>query len=214
MIRDQIEDFEVTDEILRKHSNETGAINYLFAGLEFLYEMVKRAEREAPEPFAEIEELAASRVQCVTEVPPGVRICAFHWYATTACNLVKMIGWLHQRQDSSAASPADYLGKVLPEVEPWRNKVSAHFALHTPQRGRDTPADEFASLIPPTAQVNGRFVAGAYHVVVTRSSKASRSQLRPWSLTQVHEQLRARYGFTAHPEGPGGAGTASDRGKQ
>jgi hypothetical protein len=209
MIRDHIEGFEITDDTLQRRSNEAGALNYLFTGMGFLYDLVRQAELEARQQFIDVTASAETRLPSVAPVHPGVRICAFHWYATSACNFVKTIAWIHQRQDSSAPSPADYLEKVVPEVKSWRDKVSAHFAFHTPHRN-DTPADGLASVIPPTAQINGRFVAGAYCVTVTRAGQRSNSQLRPWSLTEVHERLCTRYGISAQPSKPAEPGAAPD----
>jgi len=197
MIRDQVEGFEITDVTLGKNSNEAGTLTYLFEGLEFLYQMMKTSESEAIQQFCNAFASPEAPEETDNETmaaSPSVRVCAFHWYATSACNFIKMIGWLHQRQDPAAMSPDAYLAKVLPEVEPWRNKVAAHFARHTPHR-KDTPADEIASLIPPTALMNGRYMAGAYRVAVRRSNQTSASRLEPWSLTQVHEHLRLRFGL-------------------
>lgn len=188
MLRDQVEGFELKDDILRKHSNEANAIGYLFYGLEYLYSIVKQAEPAGSH--------ATGGTPDATTASPAVRVCSFHWYATTACNLVKTIGWIHQRQDANAPEPEAYLETVLPAVKAWRNKVSAHFAFHTPHKS-DTPADEFASIIPPTALVNGRYIAGAFTVQIRRQGQVSQSKLKPWSVTQVHEQLRSRYGIFA-----------------
>ena len=195
MIRDLIEPFEITDEQLAKHPNEVGPLRYLYSGLEYLYEMVKRAEREYWDRIIrETKPQDAGDPVLQESVHPGVRICAFHWYATTACNFVKTIGWFREREHPGAPTVEAYVKAVLPEVKLWRDKVSAHFAFHTP-RSKDTPADVFASIIPPTAFHNGRFVAGAYQATITRKGQTSTSQLLPWSLTEVQEKLRARYGI-------------------
>jgi hypothetical protein len=187
MFRDTVEGFELTDQTRLKYSMEFGAIVYLSAGLEHLYRMVRDHEvRKLGKPISNI-------------VHPGVRLCAFHWYAVTACNLVKLIGWLRHQQDPAADSSKAYLEKVLPAVLPWRNKVAAHFAIHTPHG--DPLADLRACLIPPTARVNGRYTAGSWTVSITKAGKTSSSQLLPWSLTLVHEGLRKRYGLETQTGG-------------
>ena len=68
-------------------------------------------------------------------VPQGLIACSFHWYATSACNLVRLVGWLGQEQNSKKADA--YVGRVIPNVRIWRNKVAAHFAITI--RGKRTP---------------------------------------------------------------------------
>jgi len=114
----------------------------LFAGLEFLYRTVKQAETEARQRLMDMDQLPEpGRAPAPSSVPAAVRVCAFHWYATTACNLIKMIGWIRRQENPQGATPAEYAEKVLSAVRLWRDKVAAYFAVHTPY-SKDTPADE------------------------------------------------------------------------
>lgn len=193
-LTDHVIGFEVTSETLRRHPNEVNLLGRLMAGLDYLYQKVSEAET-AGSLFANEEAEAAP-----DPLPPGVRSCAFHWYATTVCDFVKMVGWLHKQQNPGADQPDDYLKAVVPALELWRNKVAAHSAVHTPHR-KDTPADLLASLLPPTSWARcpedsrGRLYAGALAVTMTRAGKTSTSQLQQWSLTKTHEELRERYGL-------------------
>lgn len=195
-VTDHVLGLEVTNETLQRHHNEVNLLNRLLAGLEYIYEKVKEVEAIGPRRFADPDANLPP-----PPLPPGVQSCAFHWYATTACDMVKMIGWLHQQQTPGADDPDDYLQKVIPAVEPWRNKVGAHSAVHTPHR-KDTAADLLACLGPPTTWIkerddtSSRLYAGAYAATITRAGKTSTSRLQQWSLTKTHEALRDRYGLS------------------
>jgi hypothetical protein len=193
MLRDHFENFELTDGILKQHPLEADAINYLFDGLQHLYESVKEHERDENRPLNErmAEAQKSGKVLRLPGHVPTVIVCAFHWYATTACNWVNMIGWICKCHYPSAKEPKKYVMNVIPSVKRWRDKVSAHFCVHSPRRD-DTPADIFASLIPPTTILGGKLVASAYTI---KNDGRGESQLPPWSLTEIHERLCTRYGM-------------------
>lgn len=83
-----------------------------------LYNEVRKAEQE-------LHSFLAGTLNEEAALSPAVRICAFHWYATTACNWVKMIAWIRQQHDIKAPTPDTYLTTIMPAVEIWRNKVSS-----------------------------------------------------------------------------------------
>jgi len=124
-------------------------------------------------------------------IPQHLVACAFHWYSVTACNYVRLVGWLVNGGDTAKAT--EYLKHVLPEVYVWRNKVGAHFARTFP-RGKDTPADLAKSVMFPISFDDDAFYAGSLVLVMT--SKGQRSSSRKdmrWSLTHTHQQLSTRY---------------------
>jgi hypothetical protein len=194
MLRDSVAGFELTDEVLHRYPNEMGAINYLQVGLDFLYQQVEKAEAPIREKLKDFERVCwIGNPPWMKGLPRELLTCAFHWYATSACNLVKMIGWVRKEEDPDAPVPEDYLKAVLPEVFVWRNKVAAHFARHTPKK--DTMAEQEASVFPPLGFENDAFYASLMTFGTTREGVTSTSEaIRPWSLTKVHLGLRARYG--------------------
>src|SRR5262245_22935319 len=115
MLKDNVANFELTDETLSRHANEVSAINMLLEGLHFLYMMVRYPESRY-----------FSRDEPADAAPIAVRCCAFHWYSVTACNAIKLIGWLHKQQDATAIEPNEYVEAVVPAVYRWRNKVAGH----------------------------------------------------------------------------------------
>lgn len=132
-LTDHVLGFEVTNETLQRHHNEVSLLNRLLARLEYLYEKVKEAEAIDPRRIADQDADLPP-----PPLPPGVQSCAFHWYAMPACDMVKMIGWLHQQQNTDADAPDAYLKKVIPAIEPWRNKSppTARYTRTTPRRTR------------------------------------------------------------------------------
>lgn len=194
MIRDSVDNFELTDDILRQHGNEVGVITYLFGGLEYLYRQVDAVEVAVRERIGPVVHcFFVGNAPALAGVPQGLLTCCFHWYAVSACNCVKMIGWMRRQHDTSAPEAQDYVRSVLPEVLTWRDKVAAHFARHTPKR-KDTTAELEASVLAPVGFEDGSFFASPMTLTTNRGGQSSTSAaLRPWSLTKVHKQLRARY---------------------
>ena len=117
--------------------------------------------------------------------------CGFHWYAVTACNYVKMVGWLTNNGDSSKAEK--YMKSVLPQVYLWRHKVAAHFAIIHPRKD-DSPADLAMSVMFPISFEKGAFYTGSLTLAMSKGGKQSTSrQDMRWSLTHTHCDLIDRY---------------------
>ena len=117
--------------------------------------------------------------------------CAFHWYAVTVCNYVKMIGWLTHNGDSTKARY--YLKQVISPVKVWRDKVGAHFARISPLEN-DTPADLAKSVMFPISFDDDAFFAGSLTLTQSSGGKSSTSrQDMRWSLTHTHRNLVPRY---------------------
>ena len=118
--------------------------------------------------------------------------CCFHWYAVALCNYAELVGCIGQELDKSRPPPRKYVKDVVPVVLAYRNKVAAH--ISRARRRKSNAAERFASLIPPSAFINGRYVAGAYNVRTRTSGTVSDSRaISPWSLTETHERLADRY---------------------
>lgn len=187
MIIDHVDRLELPDDEAGQHGNELRSLDYLAEGLKFLYDQVQRLENEIAKSVGQDK-----RGLFYGNAPrQDLVACAFHWYAVTVCNYVKMVGWLANRGDSTKAKK--YLQRVLPEVYVWRNKVGAHFARIDPRTG-DTPADLATSVMFPIFFNDDAFYAGSLTLTLSRGGKSStsRSDMR-WSLTHTHRDLIARY---------------------
>lgn len=196
---DHVEQLSLSDDERRLRANELNALLYLAEGLTFLANQVKQIEdsyRGQLDPRR--VEFHFGNVPGFEWVPRGLLACSFHWYAVSACNYARMVGWLANGDDPKKT--AQYVERVLPSVHLWRNKVAAHFAQTDP-RPEDTAADLVASLMPPSF-VDDAFAVGALRISMKRTS--SRTDMQ-WKLTHVHRDLGRRYW---PPEGD-----ASNRGR-
>ena len=189
---DYIANLKLSDEQEQGHFNELRSLSYLATGLRFIYEQVRRVEAEVIKRLPKSKQVTilgnAPEMQGVNQ---DLVACAFHWYAVTACNYVKMVGWLANDGDSREAR--EYMQTVLPQVYLWRHKVAAHFAIIDPQR-RDNAADLAMSVMFPISFDNGAFYTGSFTLTITKggTKSTSRQDMR-WSLTHTHRDLVDRY---------------------
>lgn len=192
MIIDHIDKLEVRDDRLAAYGNELRSLKYLEQGLRFLYEQVKSTEDQIMEVLGRDKRVIIyGNAPALKSAPQGLIACAFHWYAVSACNYVRMVGWLVNGGDSQKAG--QYVQRVLPGVKLWRDKVGAHFARVDP-RPQDTPADLAMSVMFPVAFDDDAFYTGTFTLAMRQGTKtsASRTDMR-WSLTHTHRELVARY---------------------
>jgi len=56
--------------------------------------------------------------------------CAFQWYAISAYNYVRLVGWLAIRNPKLLG---EYINKVIPTITEYRHKIAAHFAITIPK---------------------------------------------------------------------------------
>lgn len=189
---DYIANLKLSDEQEQGHFNELRSLSYLATGLRFIYEQVRRVEAEVIKRLPKSKQVTilgnAPEMQGVNQ---DLVACAFHWYAVTACNYVKMVGWLANDGDSREAR--EYMQTVLPQVYLWRHKVAAHFAIIDPQR-RDNAADLAMSVMFPISFDNDAFYTGSFTLTITKggTKSTSRQDMR-WSLTHTHRDLVDRY---------------------
>ena len=192
MIIDHIDNLKLTDSQVRNSYNELHSLDYLAKGLEFLYDQVQKLEAEVSKRVGEDKQVYLyGNARQLEGIPQGLVACAFHWYAVTVCNYVKMVGWLATGGDSKEAR--QYMERVLPQVYLWRNKVGAHFARHTPNKNKDTPADLAMSVMFDIAFINDAFYARSFKLRLRQSGRTSTSQKMQWSLTHTHRALIPRY---------------------
>lgn len=195
MIIDHIDNLKLTDSQVRNSYNELHSLDYLAKGLEFLYDQVQKLEGEVIKRVGNDRQVYLyGNAREFRGIPLGLVACAFHWYAVTVCNYVKMVGWLANGGNSKKAR--EYMERVLPQVYLWRNKVGAHFARHTPKltgKNKDTPADLAMSVMFPIGFINDAFYASPFKLSLRQSGRLSTTQNMQWSLTHTHRALIPRY---------------------
>jgi len=196
MLIDFIDKLEMPDDKVKIHYNELHSLNYLAAGLKFLYDQVQKLEAEIASRIPKDKKsFHFSNSPVMKGIPQDLVACSFHWYAVTLCNYAKLVGWLANNGDSIKAR--EYMERVLPQVYLWRHKVAAHFAIIDPQtKGRhpDTAADLAKSVMFPLSFDDDAFYANSLGLTMTQKGKSSTSRhdMR-WSLTHTHRNLISRY---------------------
>lgn len=200
---DSVSGFTVPQALLDTHSNEAHMLNCLWVGLDMLARQVAGAEALVK------ARLPKGHVHCGFNLPEyeGVNqqviVSIFHWYANSVCNLVRLIGWFRCKAYSSAEDPPKYVEEVLPEVRPFRDKISAHFA-RTSGQGRDNEAERDASVISILNWDDGVFALPGWTITKHSSGKTSdSSEIATWSVTRVHRRLCERYGVKPKVATPG-----------
>jgi hypothetical protein len=114
MLKDRVAGFVLTDAVLGRYPNESGAIAYLQVGLGYLDQQVEQVEARLRKKLREAETVTwLGHPPWPKDVPRELLTCAFHWYATSACHLVKLIGWLHQQVDAAAPDPEECPAPLL-----------------------------------------------------------------------------------------------------
>ncbi|MDP2661851.1 MAG: hypothetical protein Q8R28_14085 [Dehalococcoidia bacterium] len=192
MIIDHVDRLDLPDEVHRSHANELRSLSYLAQGLRFLYQQVDGIEDKVKEQLPKDQVLSIyGNAPQLKWAPQGLVACAFHWYAVSASNYVRLVGWLANGQDPQKAK--EYVERVIPEVTRWRNKIGGHFARSDPRK-EDTPADLAMSVIFPVSFDDDAFYAGSVKLLMSQGGKssASRTDLR-WSVTHTHRYLCQRY---------------------
>ena len=192
MIIDHVDKLELPDDRLRICGNELRSLKYLAQGLQFLYGQVKGIEDQITDAVDRDKTVFIfGNDPLLRSVPQGLVACAFHWYAVSSCNYVRLVGWLAHGGDSKKAGK--YVEQILPEVRVWRNKVGAHFARTDPSK-EDSAADLAVSVIFPIGFEDDAFYACPLKLAISQggSTSTSRGDIR-WSLTRTHRGLAARY---------------------
>jgi hypothetical protein len=195
-VLDHIDNIEVPGDVFREPANEYWALVCLWNGLEYLNHQASKCEGVVAQ---NVNPEGKMRVH-MFNIFPGINggavsllTCAFHWYAVTACNYARLVGAIAYRHDDTRPLPPKYVEKVMPEVLGFRDKVAAHFAWAT-QHSKDTDGERLGSVMPPLTFDDDAFFVGGMTLHIRKAGKVSSSEaIAPWSITKVHEGLRARY---------------------
>jgi len=193
---DHVDNIKISSDVFAKPTNEYWALLSLRQGLEFLNRQVgecNKIVRQRVNPDEKLHIMVSGNCPEFEGVPLGLLTCAFHWYAVTACQYVRVVGAIAYRQDANRPLPPKYIEGVIPEVLAYRDKVAAHFAWAA-RHGQDTDAERLVSIMPSLTFVNDSFYVGGWNLSVRSGGKSSDSRtIRQWSLTDIHERLRGRY---------------------
>jgi hypothetical protein len=196
MILDHLDQLHISDTEASAHTNVLRSLDYLREGLMFLNGQVTRLEEMVFDRLdpAKVEWFFGNAPH-LEGVPQGLVACSFHWYAVSACNFVRLSGWLTHGQDTKKANK--YVERVMPEVKLWRDKVAAHFAITDPRPGGkypDNPADLVKSVMFPIAWNDRAFWTNSLQLSIGTGTQvhSSRSGM-DWSLTETHQKLSERF---------------------
>jgi hypothetical protein len=206
---DYTDNIVVPGEVFREPSNEYWALMCLWQGMEYLNDQVLKCEQVAKEAIESGREKIFSFQDMPIKVeglmsfgrlpeplqgaPTMLVTMAFHWYAISACQFVRLVGAIAKRFDDSRPLPKDYAESVIPEILEFRNKVAAHFAWSSRNKD-DNDAERLASVLPPLGYNFGRLCVGSMTVALRQGGKSSNSgAIKEWSLSKAHERLIKRY---------------------
>ena len=196
MIIDHVDRLELSENDVEKYYNQLQLLHTLATGLDYLYRQVSKLEDKVNERLDTKNRLVVSygNNPKLRDIPFSLISCAFRWYSVTACDYVRIVGWLTNEEDTKRAW--EYLVAVLPEVRIWRNKFGAHSAFVDPWKD-DTVADLMASSIAwDIGFSDDSFVASELTISLGSEQGGSTSrQDMNWSLKQTHQQLAKRYGW-------------------
>jgi hypothetical protein len=192
VILDHIDSLQLPDAEVSSRANELQARDYLWDGLVYLARQVRPIEEE----ICQRVNCQKKKVMLYGNAPQfaglamGLVATAHHWYAVTACNYVRLVGWLGNSGDEKKA--LDYVEAVIPAVKMFRDKVGAHFAI-VKARPEDTAAGLAASVMFPIGFYDRRLVANPMKLSMTKGGEKGTSPLEMWSLTETQEALAGRY---------------------
>ncbi len=128
---------------------------------------------------------------------------AFHWFSISLVNYVRLVGLIHVMQQNKWTSVDlldqqkknviktycnKYIEVVIPDVNTWRNKVSAHFAATDPYKDDNLGTLE-DSVMLNVGVSDERFKTSTLSLVIGGKT----SELPQWSVTETFELLINRY---------------------
>ena len=159
------------------HFNELRTLATVTSGLHRLYAMLKVRELEFERRCGDTKVVIQSfgldfdgtRSQLDTIA------CFFHWFGVSVCNYARLVGFIHGIENKHFAradladranfarikkAVGDYVDSVseLAEVQIWRNKVGAHFAITDPYRDDNIATLDMSVVFPVSFE--GRYVLG------------------------------------------------------
>lgn len=211
MIVDHVDGLDIPNELVSRYHNESLSLQHLWEGMGLLNHAVKkledRAQKQVEKGFVsesmtediqsdsagkDVKSFFLGNAPTLEWLPKGLLYCYFQWYAISACNYVRLLGWLLKQADALRLDPTEYVKDVIPDVKRFRDKIAAHFVRADDDE--EPRANKNASVMYQVGYTSGRFRTPILQVFTRAKGKESRSNIgNPWSLTEVHEQIRNRY---------------------
>ena len=166
----------------------------LSQGLFWLYEAVSKIDRNIHIKALK-ENIKICIVNGILDDIPLWLPSAFQWYAVSAYNYARLVGWLATRDNEFVKG---YVKKVMPRITEYRHKIAAHFAITQPRN--DNKADQIASIMTNIIYANQHLLAGAISekLIDENGNEVVAKNKTAWSLTKSHLELIPRY----WPNGP------------
>lgn len=212
MIIDYTKGLDFPDDKVKQYGNELQSLSNLWLGLSQLYDSTRRIEHKAKEQIenGDVLESMSPEVRKSFEgkdfryfsvgndpafkwLNKGLLYCLFQWYAVSACNYVRLVGWLCLKEVPQRTTQIQYVNSVIPNVLWFRDKIAAHFT-RAGSDSRDTEADRATSVLYQVGFEDGRFYAPIWKLRIRRNGKENTSSNKaPWSITETHEALMQRY---------------------
>lgn len=212
MMIDLKDKLELPDKMKSKFVNELQALANLWRGMCYIYKLVCEIERIANEKInngtvfqnmppvvkksfegKDIRYVSYGNDPAFNWLDKGLLYSLFQWYAISACNYVRLVGYLAKKTDSSRPKVSAYIEKVIPDVGWFRDKIAAH-PVKACYNKKDNEADRAASVLYQVGYNSGRFYASVWQVTIVRKGeKIAGSNPGSWSITKTHEKLSERY---------------------
>ncbi len=195
-ILDYIEDIIVPGLVFVRPVNEYWALICLREGMNYLFKQAFHCDNVVKQQRSlnrNTRFVGIGNLPDFQGIPKALLTCSFHWYAISACNYVRTVGAIAYRQDPSRPKPQDYLIKVIPEVQAFRDKVAAHLAWSTKNK-QNNDAERLVSILPQLTFTKGSFHIGTITGSIHKEGKKLTSEkIRAWSICKVHKELQKRY---------------------
>ena len=192
MILDHQTKIDVPDEVLGKYRNECNRLGAIRSGLSFLHGQMARWEGHVGSlvDSEKVKFFSFGNDPLLKQFPMPLIECIFNWYAVSACNFVRLIGWIASQEGACSLTPTEYVESVIPEVKTFRDKVAAHFARTA---NIDGHADRQLSVFPQVGLSDGFFKVGIMNLATRSDGDVSTSSEMCWGITQTHLELAHRY---------------------
>jgi hypothetical protein len=203
-----IDKIELPDEIKSRSFNELQTLDNLWKGMCFIYKLVRELERKTnekicdgtvlqnipPEARKGLEGKDIKYVSCGNDpflswIDKGLLYSLFQWYAISACNYVRLLGYLIKLAKPENQTPNKYVEKVIPEVKWFRDKIAAHHSRASDDK-RDNEADRIASVYYQVGFNGERFHAPSWWITTSyKGEKITSTNKSSWSITETHEKI-------------------------
>lgn len=215
VIIDKIENIEI--DLDNPPIDNIHALDYLKEGIFFLAKQVKATEDlflgPKIRPVQEYEKDIFPGQEFITEQEVlgmdftgkySFITCIFHWFAISVVNYARVIALIDylqrnnlrleniiEKDDKEKISNycKEYVKKVVPEIEIFRNKIAAHFSATDPYNV-DNFVDLELSLMSTLTTYEGNFEING---IAFNRNGTQNNQLPIWSVTQEFEKLKTRF---------------------